>query len=305
MAGATGLSEAPTMEMSRRSFEIVHETDAALVRRARTGEPTAFGLLYLRHHEAAWRVANAVTAFSPTADRVVVEAFTRALVGSPRRPGPDAVLRPDLLRHVREVALEWAGDQRRIASRAKSSPPPGGATDELVLADVEPVVAAAFRALEEPARTALWLTEIEALTPTEVGRVMDLPAERAAALGVEARGQLSQALLGLFAEERSSACAAPRDRRSSGSAVTSEPGRGCEPPGCPLCRMRQAEAADPIATLRSVLPAAPLLGGPCQRRWLGRTGGPRRRADRPRRAAVVVTAMVVAVLLFSCSRRPP
>lgn len=272
MATGTPVAEAAAMGSSRRSSDIAHESDAVLVERARSGERIAFGLLYLRHHEAAWRVANAVTAFSSEAGGVVVEAFTRVLTCPPHRLEGDALLRPDLLVCVREVALERAADSSRVSSPASSSEGPGRPPREIVLEEAEPVIAEAFRDLEEPERTAFWLTEIEVYTPAEVGTIMGLPPERAGALALKARHDLCRALARLFVRGGTGSCreAAPHVAGVCDDDTTVRADLAQHLARCPICRMRQAEAVDLRGALRCAIPPLPLLGRPCQRRWLGR-----------------------------------
>lgn len=300
----TVIQEAAVMENSRRPLKIVSESDATLVRLAQSGDRTAFGLLYLRHHEAAWRVANAVTAFSPESAGVVIEAFARVLASPPHRLEGDAVLRPDLLTCVRHVALERAPVRQKAALRGcpkDSRTPP----NEIVLTDVEPVVAEAFRGLGEPERTALWLTRIEALTPNEVGAVMDVPSERAAALAVTGHHELCRALAGLFASYGSAWCqeAAPyvagvREADTERPDLADHVGR------CATCGMRRAEAANVSAALRSAIAPSPLLGRPCQRRWLGEVNlGIRPCTVLKRRVLAVLGALLTARLLSGWAKR--
>lgn len=294
MVSAAPFPQAGTMDISRRSRHLALESDGVLVERARSGEDAAFGLLYLRHHEAAWRVANAVTAFSPGAGDAVVEAFTRVLDTGPRRPGGDAALRLELLACVREVALE-----RGLAPGATPSPPradqrPGTTSKEIVLAEVEPLVTEALRHLDEPERTALWLADAEALTPREVARVMGLPRHQAAALAAAGRDGLRQALARLFA-----GCGPGPCRRLAPQVAGIEadgPAGGHDPADhvarCPICRMRAAEAGRPATLLHSAVPCSPLLGRPCRQRWRQRGQARRRRAVPALSAMLLLVAMV-------------
>lgn len=255
------------MENLRRSMKMASENDARLVQLARSGDRTAFGLLYLRHHEAAWRMANAVTAFSSESAGLVVEAFARVLASPRHRFEGDAVLRPALLVCLRQVALERRAGGGVSTSTVHTATVPG---NEIVLVEVEPVAAEAFRRLAEPERTAMWLTEIENLTPKEVGAVMGLSPTRAAALAAKGRQDLCAALVGLFATYGDKPCreaaahvaGVPADDETVGQNVFEHLGR------CATCRMRRTEAADVSAALRGAIPPSPLLCRPCQRRWL-------------------------------------
>lgn len=145
------------------AWSLVLEPDGPLVYRARRSNRMAFGVLYLRHHDAAWRVANAVSAFSPAAASAVVDAFTAVLSGLPRRPGDGFSLRPHLLRQVRLSAVRLGDGGLRATPDVL--PPHASA-------------AAVLRWLPEPERTALWLADVESLTPREAAVVMDVEPGR-------------------------------------------------------------------------------------------------------------------------------
>src|SRR5436305_13821227 len=71
--------------------------DADLVVRASAGGTDAFGELYRRHADAAWRVAHAVTGNSEDAADAVSEAFTRVFRALPEgRPVDGSPFRPSL-----------------------------------------------------------------------------------------------------------------------------------------------------------------------------------------------------------------
>ena len=93
--------------------------DLTLVGLARAGDRLAFGILYLRHHAAAWRVACVASRFSPDAELAVIEGFTRVFSALPADPeefaGDSVSFRPYLLACVRQSALERA----RAAGRAE------------------------------------------------------------------------------------------------------------------------------------------------------------------------------------------
>jgi DNA-directed RNA polymerase specialized sigma24 family protein len=147
--------------------------DADLVARARDGDRTAFGVLYLRHHAAAWRLASATSGFSDDAELAVLAGFTDVFSALPRRGDPS--FRAHLLTCVRRAALERCRTRR-----------PGGAgrgRDE----GHGDALRAALAALPETRRAALWLTDVEAMTPAEVAAVVGLDARAVPRLAGEAR----------------------------------------------------------------------------------------------------------------------
>src|SRR5437763_1365262 len=93
--------------------------DLTLVQAARSGDRLAFGVLYLRHHAAAWRIACVASRFSPDAELAVIEGFTRVFsalpAGSEEFPDGGVTFRPYLLACVRQAAL----DRARTAGRAE------------------------------------------------------------------------------------------------------------------------------------------------------------------------------------------
>ena len=153
--------------------------DADLVARARDGDRTAFGVLYLRHHAAAWRLASATSAFSDDAELAVLAGFTDVFSSLPRRGDPS--FRAHLLTCVRRAALE-RGRTRR----------PGGVAAGRAGSQGNDV-RAALAALPEPRRAALWLTDVEAMTPAEVASVVGVDARAVPRLAGEARATISAA----------------------------------------------------------------------------------------------------------------
>src|SRR5215213_652500 len=63
--------------------DVTSAGDLSLVAAARAGDRLAFGILYLRHHAAAWRVACVASRFSPDAELAVIEGFTRVFSALP------------------------------------------------------------------------------------------------------------------------------------------------------------------------------------------------------------------------------
>lgn len=263
--------------MEAHPDDVTAADDLTLVDAARAGDRLAFGVLYLRHHAAAWRVACVVSRFSPDAELAVIEGFTRVFSALPRKsegcdPEGESV-RPYLLACVRQSAL----DRARTAGRAKASPAPlaGLAPDgELVLSSLEHhVVREALASLPERARTTLWLAEVEALTPTEIASLLGGGADEVAELVSGARKDLhaaSQAVL--CGHEVRAGCRFTVDNLESYQAGILDPANGVlvrsHLDDCPTCRMRLGELANGPATLAAAAPAVPLLGGEAQHRWL-------------------------------------
>jgi DNA-directed RNA polymerase specialized sigma24 family protein len=280
--------------MDAHPDDLMATDDLTLVQAARCGDRLAFGVLYLRHHAAAWRIACVASRFSPDAELAVIEGFTRVFSALPaesedfERGG--ITFRPYLLACVRQAALDRAraagraepGSARHSAhvGRAPASPPPpaslaGLAPDgEVVLSSLEHHIArGALATLPERSRTALWLTDVEALTPGEVGGILGSPADVVVVLSDGARAEVRAA------QERAQGrhevradCRFTVDHLGAYHAGTLDPKKGVLVRShldlCPPCRMRLGELANASATLAAAVPAAPLLGGEAQQHWL-------------------------------------
>src|SRR5436853_457315 len=100
--------------------------DLGLLRAARRGDRLAFGRLYLRHHEAAWRVACVASRFSPDAELAVIEGFTRIFSALPENPEQFTAgglsFRPYLLACVRRAAPDRARPARRRSAATRCGP---------------------------------------------------------------------------------------------------------------------------------------------------------------------------------------
>lgn len=265
----------------------VFASDAELVRQARAGERSAFGLLYLRHGDAAWRIACISSGFSADAELALIEGFTAVLSALPREPEGSSF--PSyLLACVRLAAL------RRASRCGRVHPPaaPGGVD----LRSVAPIAVEALRALPELARSALWIIEVEAVAPTEASAILGVAPEAVRGFAEEAADRLRQACWGAQQASAAPGCRATverlgpyvRDRLPPAERLGVEAHLN----GCLSCRMRRSELVAPQAVLLAALPPLPLLGGECQRHWqrrAARAAGTRRHRS-PARAAELALA---------------
>lgn len=266
--------------------------DLTLVQAARSGDRLAFGVLYLRHHAAAWRVACVASRFSPDAELALIEGFTRVFSALPADPeeskAAGVTFRPYLLACVRQAALNRAraagreepGSTRHPSGKPPASPPSpvplAGLTPdgEVVLSSMEHHVArGALGALPERTRLALWLSDVEAMTPVEIAGILGTTAEGATALIAEARAEVRSAQANADGRHEVRAdCRFTVEHLSAYHAGTLDPKKGVLVRShldvCPPCRMRLGELANGPATLAAAVPAAPLLGGEAQHHWL-------------------------------------
>ena len=253
--------------------------DLTLVSGARAGDRLAFGVLYLRHHAAAWRVACVASRFSPDAELAVIEGFTRVFSALPAEnevlEAGGVTFRPYLLACVRQAALDRASAAGRGEAADHAVLLAGlGPDGEVVLSSLEHHVArGALAALPERSRTALWLSDVEAMTPGEVAGILGGEPEEMPGLTAGARAEIhtvQQAALGR--QEVRAGCRFTVDHLDAYQAGTLDPTEGLivrsHLTECPPCRMRQGELSIAPAALAGAVPAAPLLGGEAQHHWL-------------------------------------
>ena len=131
----------------------------------------------------------------------------------------------------------------------------------------------ALAALPERSRTALWLSDVEALTPAEIAGILGGEPLAAAALAAGARaevGRAQQAALGRH--EVRAECRFTADNLEAYRTAALDPADGVAVRAhleeCPPCRMRHDELTNGPAVLAAAVPAAPLLGGETQHHWL-------------------------------------
>ncbi len=295
-------------------------SDSELVLQARQGDRRSFGTLYLRHHDAAWRVACAAAGSPADAEDAVAEGFAKVFAALPRMVDRELAFRPYLLACVRNAAVDRHRRSRKLDLRDDVPEQVSliGDPDEIVLADLERnLVGEALRSLPERWRTVLWLTEVEGMTPTEVSSVIGIKPNAVAALSYRAREGLREAYLQAHVRAEARAdCRYTVDRL--GQYVRNELGARerdkvqTHLDGCASCRQRRDELADVNASLLGALVPVPLLlGSRTQQEWLSvaHLGKGTRRAKAPAKAAKTASletsskvqrtlAMVVALLLL-------
>ncbi len=295
-------------------------SDSELVLRARQGDRRSFGTLYLRHHDAAWRVACAAAGSATDAEDAVAEGFAKVFAALPRMVDRELAFRPYLLACVRNAAVDRHRRTRKldlrdeVPERAVAASEP----DEIVLADLERnLVGEALRSLPERWRTVLWLTEVEGMTPTEVSAVIGIKPNAVAALSYRAREGLREAYLQAHVRAEAKAdCRYTVDRLSpyvrNELSDRERDKVQTHLDGCAGCRQRRDELADVNASLLGALVPVPLLlGSRTQQEWLSvaHLGKGTRRAKAPAKAAKTAQlgtsaavqrtmAVVVALLLF-------
>src|SRR5437899_2363521 len=88
--------------------------DSALLAATRSGDAEAYGVLYVRHVEAARRLARSLAGDSGEAEDLVSEAFVKVLAALYRGGGPDSSFRAYLYTALRNVFYSVRLRDRRL-----------------------------------------------------------------------------------------------------------------------------------------------------------------------------------------------
>ena len=271
-------------------------SDSELVMRTRQGDRRSFGTLYLRHLDAAWRVACTSAATAADAEDAVAEGFAKVFAALPRLVDRDLAFRPYLLACVRNAAVDRHRRTRKLDLRDEvpDHAAAAGDPDEIVLADLDRnLVGEALQSLPERWRTVLWLTEVEGMTPMEVSAVIGIRPNAVSALSYRAREGLRQAYLQAHLRVEAKAACRSTVHRLGPYVRNKLAGRERDNvqahlDGCATCRQRRDELADVNASLLGALiPIPMLLGSRTQQEWLSvtRLGEGTRQAKPPAKAA--------------------
>lgn len=168
-------------------------TDADLIAAVRSGDRSAFAILWQRHGDAGRNLAR-VTTRTFDADDLVSEAYLKILAAITAGKGPTGPFRPYLFVTIRNLAVSWARKQRETDLDDANDVPDPRATDTDVLAQLDAgLTLRAFRTLPERWQEVLWFTEVDGLSATQVAERLGLTANTAAVLAFRAREGLRQA----------------------------------------------------------------------------------------------------------------
>jgi RNA polymerase sigma factor (sigma-70 family) len=248
-------------------------SEEELLDRAREGDRSAFGTLYLRHRDAARKVAGMCASSAADAEDAVAEGFARVFAALPRMAGRQIAFRPYLLTCVRNAATDRLRRERRIDLREQMPETAGSAqADDMALLGLERnLVGEALQALPARWRTVLWLTEVEGLSPAEVSRRIGIKPNAVAALAYRARKGLREAYLQAHLKaEASEDCRATVSRLGNyvrgDLAEKDRVSVQNHLDACAKCRCRRDELTDVNATLRNAFLPVPLLLAGLQRK---------------------------------------
>lgn len=252
-------------------------SDADLIAAARSGDASAYGLLYERHAGAARGLARRIAKTPADVDDIVAETFTRVLSALRGGNGPVEAFRPYLLTAIRRVAIDLVNGQRRqIPTDDADMPDPGEPFDDPVVADLErSMVTRAFWSLPERWRAVLWHIEVDAAKPAEVAGLLGLSANGVSVLRQRAREGLKQSYLQLHLSERAKASCMPTANKlgryvRGGLSKRQVHKVESHLAGCADCTAACADLAAVNDTLRGVL--APIVLGAAATDYLASAG---------------------------------
>ncbi len=154
------------------------DEDAALVERARAGEPEAFARIVERHQGAAFRVAWVLCGNAADAEEATQDAFVKAhgalgrfRTGSPLRPWLLAIAANEA-RNRRRAAGRREHLALRVAGEAPAAASPSSESLALV-ADRDAGLRAALARLGDADREVLWLRYFAELSEAETAAALD------------------------------------------------------------------------------------------------------------------------------------
>ncbi|OMH34885.1 hypothetical protein BGP79_00520 [Tersicoccus sp. Bi-70] len=172
-------------------------SDGQLISAVRAGDRRAFGVLYERHRDAAWRVARRSATSAAQADDLVAEAFANTLAAIRRGAGPRDNVRAYLVTIVAHEAARAARSTRgQYSTEAIELAEVPQVFDDPVLKSFDAeTIRRAFLTLPERSRTVLWYAAVEGLKPAAIGPLVGLSPNAASVALRRARDRLAEAYL--------------------------------------------------------------------------------------------------------------
>jgi DNA-directed RNA polymerase specialized sigma24 family protein len=165
--------------------------DATLLNQVRTGDTSAFGVLYQRHFEAVQSLARELVPSPAEADHLVAETFVLVHEATQSGGGPTDAFRPYVLTALRRAA----GGKLAEPAPVEPGEPTGSPRSEGSL------VTRAFLSLPERWRAVLWHAQIEQATPESLAPLLGVTAGGVAELDLRAREGLRQAVVRMHLAE--------------------------------------------------------------------------------------------------------
>ncbi len=166
------------------------ETDAILISRLRDGDITAYTMLWVKHIDAALRLARRLT--PSQAEDLASEGFlTMYQQIAVNKNGPDSAFRAYLFTVMRNISSRWY----REGSQTDSIPDVDAVVEDDGLSRLEDRTDAegmllAFRELPERWQRVLWLVEVEEVPRPEIARELGIKPNAVSVLYRRARAGL-------------------------------------------------------------------------------------------------------------------
>ncbi|MEU2718298.1 sigma-70 family RNA polymerase sigma factor [Streptomyces sp. NPDC007205] len=186
--------------------EAVESSDQELAQSVRDGDTEAFGVLFLRHRNAATRLASMYADDAHTVQDFVAEAFSRVLQALRSGGGPSSSFRSYLLKVLRNVVAEWGRNAGRQVYVPDVSPYEMEYAESAgceALKNYEyGLVIEALTSLSERWRTVLWCTVVQSQQPAALANMMGASPNGVAALAYRAKEGLRQAYLSVHLDQR-------------------------------------------------------------------------------------------------------
>lgn len=228
-------------------------SDGDLLQRVDGGDLAALTHIVEEHLHPAWRLAVVASPDLVVAERAVVDGFCDGLAAAIRQPDPRLGIRTRL-----------AAATRHAATTIEAGTP---------AVDPDPVIAA-FRALPEAWRTALWLVEVEGGSAEQVAPVLGLNRSAAAAVADRAAAGLRERLAADVAERATDVecrrSLAKLPAHAAGKLTETERDAvGTHLAGCGSCAVWLAALVAPRPALRRLItPPPPTVALTIESRWL-------------------------------------
>ena len=176
---------------------IDRRADADLVEAVRGGDRAAFGELYVRHRDSAYRFACVLLGTDQGAEDLVAEAYAKVLHRLASGGGPRTAFRSYILTTVRTTLYKQMSADRLMDRTAElSTLSLGVSQDDTVLAEFEnSAVSRAFNSLPGRWQLVLRYLEFDGLTTTAAAERLGMQANAVSALAFRARDALRLAYL--------------------------------------------------------------------------------------------------------------
>lgn len=175
-------------------------SDPELISRVRDGDVDAYGTLFVRHVDAATRLAR-MLAGPGDVDDLVSDAFMKVLNVLLGGGGPDVAFRAYLLTALRRLHVDRFRSTQRLTPVDDLTPYDSGVpfTDTAVAGFEGGAAARAFASLPERWQMVLWHLEVENQKPADIAPLLGMSANSVSALAYRAREGLRQAFLTMHA----------------------------------------------------------------------------------------------------------